>query len=197
MAIRFTHRHTRKTVSLGISVEPHDWDKDAEIVTSDCPERLLLQSKIDSILAIYRKKIQRLEASDMEVDFTNLFGQTAKCTPQLADSCFERKIAAMKQAGRINTVIKYTATRTSLGKFHPAELRFEEIDGKFSGAFEAFLHSAGNQPNSIATKFNVLKALSVIPFNGEEMLAWWLVTPWLVERLKCEGQIIIEEYGCH
>ena len=95
----------------------------------------------------------------MAVDFDNLFDQTSKCTPQLVDSYFERQIATMKQAGRINTAIKYTAARTSLSKFHPAKLRFEEIDGKFLSDFEAFLHSAGNQPNSIATKFSVLKAL--------------------------------------
>ncbi len=127
LAIRFTHQRTHKTVSLGISVEPHYWDKDAEMITANCPERVILQSKIDSTLAIYRKKIQRLEALDMEIDFTNLFDLTAKCTPQLVDSYLERQIAAMKQAGRINTAIKYTATRTSLVKFHPAKLQFEDI----------------------------------------------------------------------
>ena len=99
LAIRFTHQRTHKTVSLGISVEPHYWDKDAEMITANCPERVILQSKIDSTLAIYRKKIQRLEALDMEIDFTNLFDLTAKCTPQLVDSYLERQIAAMKQHG--------------------------------------------------------------------------------------------------
>ena len=159
LMLRFTHDRTTKFVALGLSIEPHYWDKDTELVRPDCPERAALQSRIDSALAGYRKRIQRLEALDMEVDFTNLFDQTAKCTPQLVDSYFERQIGAMKQAGRINTAIKYTATRTSLGKFHSAKLRFEEIDGKFLSDFEAFLHSAGNQPNSIATKFSVLKAL--------------------------------------
>jgi len=96
-----------------VSIEPCYWDKDAEMITADCPERASLQSRIDSTLAGYRKKMQRLEALDMEVDFTNLFDQTAKCTPQLVNSYFERQIVAMKQAGRINTAIKYTATRTS------------------------------------------------------------------------------------
>ena len=95
----------------------------------------------------------------MAVDFDNLFDQTSKCTPQLVDSYFERQIAAMKQAGKINTAIKYTATRTSLIKFHPTKLRFEEINGKFLSDFEVFLHSTGNQSNSIATKFSVLKAI--------------------------------------
>ncbi len=157
--LRFIHERTSKQLSLGISVEPHYWDKDAEMVTADCPDRAALQSQIDSTLSTYRKKIQRLEALDMEVDFTNLFDQTSKCTPQLVDSYFKRQIAAMKQAGKINTAIKYTATCTSLVKFHPAKLRFEEIDGKFLRNFEAFLHTAGNQSNSIATKFSVLKAV--------------------------------------
>ena len=159
LAVRFTHQRTHKTVSLGISVETHYWDKDAEMITADCPERAILQSKIDSALAIYRKKIQRLEALDMEVDFTNLFDQTAKCTPQFVDNYFQQQITAMKQAGKINTAIKYTATCTSLVKFHPTKLRFEEINGKLLGDFEVFLHSAGNQSNSIATKFSVLKAV--------------------------------------
>lgn len=36
----------------------------------------------------------------------------------------------------------------------------------------------------------------VYPFNGEEVLEWWLVTPWLAARLKEQGEIVIEEYGC-
>ncbi len=157
--LRFTHDRTTKFVALGLSVEPCYWDKDAEIVLPSCPERALLQSRIDSTLASYRKKIQRLEALDMKVDFESLFDQTSKCTPQLVDSYFGQQIAIMKQAGKINTAIKYTATRTSLGKFHPAKLRFEDITLNLLADFEAFLHGAGNQSNSIATKFSVLKAV--------------------------------------
>ena len=129
------------------------------MLTADCPKRVTLQSQIDSALAGYRKKIQRLEALDMKVDFDNLFDLTSKCTPQLVDSYFERQIAAMKQAGKINTAIKYTATRTSLVKFHPAKLRFEDITPNLLVDFETFLRGEGNQSNSIATKFSVLKAV--------------------------------------
>ncbi len=34
------------------------------------------------------------------------------------------------------------------------------------------------------------------PFNEEEVLEWWLVTPWLAERLRERGEIIIDELGC-
>ncbi len=32
--------------------------------------------------------------------------------------------------------------------------------------------------------------------DNEEVLEWWLVTPWLAERLKEQGEIIIDELGC-
>lgn len=35
LAIRFTHQRAHKLVSLGISVEPHYWDKEAEMLTAD------------------------------------------------------------------------------------------------------------------------------------------------------------------
>ena len=36
----------------------------------------------------------------------------------------------------------------------------------------------------------------IYPFNGDEVLEWWLVTPWLAERLKEQGEIIIDKLGC-
>ena len=55
LMLRFIHERTSKRLSLGISVEPHDWDKDAEMITADCPDRAALQSRIDSTLETYRK----------------------------------------------------------------------------------------------------------------------------------------------
>ena len=63
LMLRFIHERTSKQLSLGVSIEPCYWDKDAEIVTADCPERAALQSRIDSTLAGYRKRIQRLKSS--------------------------------------------------------------------------------------------------------------------------------------
>lgn len=30
-----------------------------------------------------------------------------------------------------------------------------------------------------------------------EVLEWWLVTNWLAERLRDEGEVIVEDCGCH
>lgn len=37
----------------------------------------------------------------------------------------------------------------------------------------------------------------IYPFNGEEVLEWWLVTSWLADRLREQGEIIIDELSCH
>ena len=71
--LRFTHDRTMKFVALELSVEPYYWDKDAELVLPNCPERAALQGQIDNTLASYRKKIQRLEALDIPVNFDTLF----------------------------------------------------------------------------------------------------------------------------
>ena len=36
----------------------------------------------------------------------------------------------------------------------------------------------------------------IYPFLGDVM-EWWLIDSWLAERLKREGEVIIEEYGCY
>lgn len=37
----------------------------------------------------------------------------------------------------------------------------------------------------------------IYPFNGEEVLEWWLVTPWLADRLREQGETVIDELGSH
>ena len=52
----------------------------------------------------------------------------------------------MRKAGKINTAIKYMATRASFVKFHPARLRFEDITPKLLSDFELFLRGEGINP---------------------------------------------------
>lgn len=37
---------------------------------------------------------------------------------------------------------------------------------------------------------------NIYPFVGDVM-EWWLIDSWLAERLKEQGEVIIEEYGCY
>ena len=42
---------------------------------------------------------------------------------------------------------------------------------------------------------NLLPEEYIYPFVGDVM-EWWLIDSWLAERLKREGEVIIDEYGC-
>lgn len=35
------------------------------------------------------------------------------------------------------------------------------------------------------------------PDTEEEIIEWWLVTWWLAERLREQGEVVIQEYDCY
>lgn len=40
--------------------------------------------------------------------------------------------------------------------------------------------------------------INTYPFRlDNEILEWWLVTPWLAEKLDYECEVVIEDYSCH
>lgn len=43
---------------------------------------------------------------------------------------------------------------------------------------------------------NLLSLEYIDPF-ADEVLEWWLIDSWLAERLRQEGEVVIEEYGCY
>lgn len=46
-------------------------------------------------------------------------------------------------------------------------------------------------------KASLLPEEYIYPFVDEEVLEWWLVTPYLARKLKAQGEVILEAYGCH
>ena len=42
---------------------------------------------------------------------------------------------------------------------------------------------------------NLISEEYLYPF-ADDVMEWWLIDSWLAERLKREGEVIIEEYGC-
>lgn len=41
-----------------------------------------------------------------------------------------------------------------------------------------------------------LISLEYLDLFTDEVLEWWLIDSWLAERLRQEGEVVIEEYGC-
>ena len=43
---------------------------------------------------------------------------------------------------------------------------------------------------------NLISEEYLYPF-ADDVMEWWLIDSWLAERLKEQGEVIIEEYGCY
>ena len=43
---------------------------------------------------------------------------------------------------------------------------------------------------------NLISEEYLYPF-ADDVMEWWLIDSWLAERLKAQGEVIIEEYGCY
>lgn len=158
--LRFTHDRTTRFVALGLSVAPHYWDKDAELVLPDCPERAVLQSQIDSTLSGYRKRIQRLEALDIPVTFDTLF-ETRKSRHAgiTIEDGFKTEIERLESLGKINSAIKHKYALQVLNGYKPTTMALEAIDLDYLKGLELYLRKRGNKDNSIATRFAIFKAI--------------------------------------
>ena len=159
LMLRFTHDRNTKLVALGLSVEPHYWNKDAEMLTSDCPKRAILQSKIDSALAVYRKKINRLEALDVPVNFDTLFEPTTRKAGITIEDGFNAEIERLESLGKINSATKHKYALQVLDGYKSVKTALEAIDLDYLKGLELYLRQRGNKDNSIATRFAIFKAI--------------------------------------
>ena len=160
LMLRFTHDRTTKFVALGLSVEPHYWDKDTELVLPTCPERITLQSQMDLTLAGYHKKIQRLEALDIPVNFETLFDAKPACSVGITiEDGFKAEIERLESLGKINSATKHKYALQVLDGYKPTTMALEAIDLDYLKGLELYLRQRGNKDNSIATRFAIFKAI--------------------------------------
>ena len=159
LIIRFTHRRQTKTLSTGIVVDPSVWDEKSQRLTDYSPQYREMQLRLDSLLNEYHKKIRRLEALDIDVNFETLFEPAEERIDCTVDSYFRRVIEQLESIDKYGTASKYRVTCSLWHQFHPQKMRFEEISLSHLRDFELFLRRRGNKDNSIATKFSVLRAV--------------------------------------
>lgn len=159
LAIRFTHNRVNKFVSIGLSVEPHYWDFDTQMLTADCPDRRILQSQIDGILETYHKKIKHLEALEVDVNFDTLFETNGRKATVTVEDGFRAEIERLESLGKFSSAGKHKSALLALNAYHPARIALEVINIDYLKGFEMFLRKRGNGNNSIATRFAIFKAI--------------------------------------
>jgi hypothetical protein len=114
--LRFSHERKNKLVSLGISILPEFWDNEAQFVRSDCPESKSLNLQIARQQEDYRKRINKLEVLEKDVNFETLFGEKCKRINCTVSDYFNQQIDRLKSAGKIASATKYRFCLSALEK---------------------------------------------------------------------------------
>ena len=160
LCLQFLHDGRKKTVGLGISVARKYWDAEAQKVTTNCPDRDNIQFQITAKIKEYNKKIQRLEALDIPVNFDTLFdAKPARSVRITIEDGFKTEIERLESLGKINSATKHKYALQVLDDYKPTTMALEAIDLDYLKGLELYLRQRGNKDNSIATRFAIFKAI--------------------------------------
>lgn len=157
--LRFTHNRERRYVSTGIYIQAKDWNPDTQRFINENSENEEIRLKIESIRYKYIKRLKQLEALDKEITLDALLDEKkVKIAAYTLKECLEQTIERLEALRKYNSASKHKALLSLFRQYKSTPIRLEEIDMPFLTDFELFLRKRGNQNNSIATDFSILKA---------------------------------------
>ena len=157
--IRFIQLKKVKYVATGLTVHVDDWDFEKQQFKETTEQFKEIQYQIDTLVNTHHKKIKRLEALDIEVNFDTLFETSRKRISYTLEDCFKATIKRLESLGKYGSASKHKTALSALKQAKKATTKLDEMDLVFLNDFELFLRQKGNQDNSIATKFSLIKAL--------------------------------------
>lgn len=158
--LRFTQKSKIRYISTGIVISPTLWDPNSQRIVIQDETTQDIQCRIDNILADYRKKIKRLEALDIPVNFDTLFETNKNRHAGITiENGFKAEIERLESLGKINSAIKHKYTLQVLNGYKPITMVLEAIDIDYLKGLELYLRQRGNKDNSIATRFAIFKAI--------------------------------------
>ena len=141
------------------------------MLTTDCPDRATLQSKIDCTLTGFQKKIKRLDALDIPVNFDTLFEvKTAHIAGITIEQGFNEEIERLESLGKIHSATKHRYALQVLEGYKPTSMAMGAIDLDYLKGLELYLRKRGNKDNSIATRADRDQTKSVQPLPSGQFV---------------------------
>lgn len=160
LCLMFFHDGRKKSVGLGIAIPIGCWNDKAQRVTDDCPNKDNVQFQIMSKIKEFNKKIQRLEALDIPVNFETLFdAKPIKVGGMTIEDGFKEEIERLESLGKLNSAKKHKYALQVMGGYKAISMPLNAIDIEYLKGLEIYLRERGNKDNSIATRFAIFKAI--------------------------------------
>jgi len=161
LMLRVCKDRKTKYQSLGISVNPDDWDFQKNKPKSNCPNRDLILKIILDKEAAFQKQILELKAEDKEFTASTLIAPTAKTKVKTVKEFYEELIADFVLANKIGNSKVYKDSCTSLKTFtkNKLDIPFSHIDVEFLKGYEKWLRQKGCMETTISLFFRTLRSV--------------------------------------
>ena len=160
--LRVTKDRKRKYVSLGISVNPENWDFSKNQPKAECPNREYIELLIADKLKEYSAKIIELKATNQEFTSTTLVEKVCVNRVNRKTVCdlFREHINNLTASGRKSYALSIKQLYNSLIEFNGhLDIPFAEMDIVWLRRYEAFLRRKGLAENTIGIRFRTLRSI--------------------------------------
>ena len=160
--LRVTKDRKRKYVSLGISVNPAQWDFSKNEPKADCPNREYIEMLIADKIKEYSAKIIELKATNQEFTSNSLVEKVSmkRTNRKTVEDVFQEHIVSLIKAGRKSYAMSVRQTYNSVKEFsHSLDFYFSEMDVAWLKRYELFLREKRLAENTIGIRFRTLRAI--------------------------------------
>lgn len=160
--LRVTKDRKRKYVSLGISVNPENWDFSKNQPKAECPNREYIELLIADKLKEYSAKIVELKATNQEFTSTTLVEKVCvnRVNRKTVGDLFKAHINSLTSSGRKSYALSIKQLYNSLIEFNGhLDIPFAEMDIAWLRRYEVFLRRKGLAENTIGIRFRTLRSI--------------------------------------
>lgn len=172
--LRVTKDRKRKYVSLGISVNPENWDFSKNQPKAECPNREYIELLIADKLKEYSAKIVELKATNQEFTSTTLVEKVCvnRVNRKTVGDLFKAHINSLASSGRKSYALSIKQLYNSLIEFNGhLDIPFAEMDIVWLRRYEAFLRRKGLAENTIGIRFRTLRSIYNVAIEEDAVSA--------------------------
>lgn len=172
--LRVTKDRKRKYVSLGISVNPENWDFSKNQPKAECPNREYIELLIADKLKEYSAKIVELKATNQEFTSTTLVEKVCvnRVNRKTVGDLFKAHINSLTSSGRKSYALSIKQLYNSLIEFNGhLDIPFAEMDIAWLRRYEAFLRRKGLAENTIGIRFRTLRSIYNVAIEEDAVSA--------------------------
>ena len=158
---QITHNRKTQQITTKLRVCPTDWVADEEKLAPSAPNRSMIQSRIDSDVALLRRVILDLDSSGIDYSVNDIINRYK--SPQshiLVLDYMRSQVEQLRATNRLGTAKNYEKTMSSFSEFlGDVRLPLSALTEQVITDYNSFLVQRGLVRNSVSFYMRVLRAV--------------------------------------